>query len=100
MCPQPDDPELLDQVDGNLEDADASASHVYAPDSKSQFSHVSFCRMSRVPRATLHLLALVHRKPAKSRGKGKNGKKKGETSPYKGGKSPYLGTPGDRRSSS
>ena len=30
-----DDPELLEQFDGNLEDADASASHVYAPASRS-----------------------------------------------------------------
>ena len=74
MGPRPDDPELLDQFDGNLEDADASASQVYASDSISQFSHMSFCRMSRVQRPTLHLLALVHRKPAKSGGKGKNGK--------------------------
>ena len=85
MGPRPDDPELLDQVDGNLEDADASASQVRALDSKSQKKHMSFCRMSRVPRATLQLLGLVHRKPAKSRGKGKDGKKKGKTSPYKGG---------------
>ena len=90
MGPRPDDPELLDQFDDNLEDADASASQVYASDSISQFSHMSFCRMSRVQRATLHLLALVHRKPAKSGGKGKNGKKKGETSPYEGSISWYT----------
>ena len=38
--PRPDDPELLDQFDGNLEDADASASHVYASDSNELLSHV------------------------------------------------------------
>ena len=35
--PRPDGPELVDHFDGNLEDADASASQLYASDSKSQF---------------------------------------------------------------
>ena len=57
--------------------------------------HVTFCRVSRVPEATFLLLALtrldgvaqpfIDRQPAKSRGKGKEGKKERQTSLYKGG---------------
>ena len=35
-----DHPELLEQIDGNLEDADASASHVYASASRNCKQHV------------------------------------------------------------
>ena len=54
-----DDPEHLGQFDGNLEDAGAFASQVYA--SASQFSkkHVSFWLVSRVPEAIFFLLVLV-----------------------------------------
>ena len=48
-----DDPELLEQFDGNLEEADASAS-------QSVFKkHVSFWLVSRVPEAIFLLLVLV-----------------------------------------
>ena len=54
-----DDPELLEQFDGNLEDADASASQVYASASRTFKKHVSFGPVSRVPEAIFQLLALV-----------------------------------------
>ena len=60
--------------------------------------------MLRVPEATFLLLVLVlfdvlaqpstDREPAKSRGKGKKGKRKGKSSSQKGGKPTRLGTPG------
>ena len=50
-----DDPELLEQLDGNLEDADASASQVYASASRS----FQEARVSRVPEAIFLLLVLV-----------------------------------------
>ena len=66
--------------------------------------HVSFRLVSRVPEALFLLLVLVlfdglaqpsaDRKPAESRGKGKNGKRKGKSSSQKGGKPTSLGTPG------
>ena len=89
-----DDPELLEQFDGNLEDADASASQVYA----------SACRSFQEARELLSLdvksargyfpVGLAQpstdRKPAKSRGKGKKGKRKGKSSWQKGGQSTKL----------
>ena len=60
--------------------------------------------MSRVPEAIFLLLVLVlfdglaqpstDRKPVKSRGKGKKGKRKGKSSSQKSGKPTSLGTPG------
>ena len=47
------DPELLEQFDGNLEVADASASVAVFK------KLVSFCLVSRVPEAIFLLLALV-----------------------------------------
>ena len=57
--------------------------------------------MLKVPEATFLLLALplfdglaqpsTDRQLAKSRGKGKKGKKNGKASPYNGGKSPFFG---------
>ena len=66
--------------------------------------HVTFCRVSRVPEATFLLLALtrldgvaqpfIDRQPAKSRGKGKEGKKKDKLLCTKVEIYPNLGTPG------
>ena len=80
-----DDPELLEQFECNLEDVDASASHVYASASRS-FQEAREL-LSRV-KSTRGYLPVVgngafdglaqpstDRKPAKSRGKGKKGRK-------------------------
>ena len=50
----PDDLELLELFDGNLEDVDASVSQVEV-----FYKHVSFCSVSRVSEATLLLSAVV-----------------------------------------
>ena len=98
-----DDPELLEQFDGNLEDLDVSAFQVYASASRS-FQEARELS-SRVKSARGYFLVVgigafdglaqpsTDRKPAKSRGKGKKGKRKGKSSLQKGGKSPNLGTP-------
>ena len=79
-----DDPELLEQFDGNLEEADASASQVYASASRS-FQEAREI-LSRVQSARGYFPAVgfgafdslaqpsTDRKPAKSRGKSKKGK--------------------------
>ena len=97
------DPELLELFDGNLEDADASASQVYA--SASRILQEACELLSRVKSARGYFLVVgigafdglaqpsTDRKPATSRGKGNNGQRKGKTSPYKGRKLPNLGTP-------
>ena len=84
-----DDPELLEQFDGNLEDADASASQVYASASRS-FQEAREL-LARVKRARGYFLVVgigafdglaqpsIDRKPAKSRGKDKKGKRKGKS---------------------
>ena len=54
-----DDPEVLEQFDGNQEDADASASQVYAWQVAVFKKHVSFWLVSRVSEAIFLLLALV-----------------------------------------
>ena len=53
-----DDPELLEQFDGKLEGADASASQVFASASRS-FQEARFWLVSRVPEAIFLLLVLV-----------------------------------------
>ena len=98
-----DDPEPVEHSDGNLEEADASASQVYASASRSFKKHVSFWIVSRVPQAIFLLLVLVlwtawlsHpliEIPAKSRGKGKKGKRKEKSSSQTGGQPTRLGTP-------
>ena len=99
-----DDPELLEQFDGNLEDADASASQVYASASRS-FQEAREL-LARVKSARSYFLVVgigafdgvaqpsAERKPAKSRGKGKKDKRKGKSSSQKSGKPTSLGTPG------
>ena len=54
-----DDPELLEQFDDNLEDADASASQVYAWQVAVFKKHVTFWLVSRVPEAIFLLLVLA-----------------------------------------
>ena len=99
-----DDPELLEQFGGNLEDADASASQVYASASRSfqeareLLARVKSARgyFSVVGVGAFDVLAQPSsdRKTVKSRGKGKKGKRKGKSSSQKGGKSTSLGTSG------
>ena len=81
-----DNPELLEQFDGNLEDADPSASQVYASASRSFQKHVSFWLVSSargyfpvVGTGAFDGLAQpsTDREPAKFRGKGKKGKRNG-----------------------
>ena len=82
-----DGAELLEQFDGYLEDADTSVSHVYASASR---SFQETCELlARVKSARGYFLVAgvgafdglaqpsTDRKPAKSRGKGKKGKRKG-----------------------
>ena len=102
--PPTDDPELPEQFDGNLEDADASASHVCASASRS--FQLARLLLSRVKSARGNFLAVgigafeglaqpsTDHKPAKSRAKRKQGKKTGKTSLRKGGRFPNLCTPG------
>ena len=99
-----DDTEFLEQFVGNLEDADASASQVHASASRS----VQEARelLSRVKSARSYFPVAgvgafdglaqpsTDRKPAKSRGKGKKGKRNGKSSSQKGGKLTNLGTLG------
>ena len=100
-----DDPELLEQFDGILEDADASASQVYASANRS-FQEAREL-LSRVECARGYFPVVgsgpfdglaqpsADRKPAKFRGKGKKGKRKRTSSSQKSRKSPNLGTPGN-----
>ena len=101
--PPTDDPELLEQFDGNLEDADASASLVCASASRSfqdARDLLSRAKSARgdvlVGTGALEGLAQpsADRKPAKSRGKGKKGKRKGKLLRTKSGKFPNLGALG------
>ena len=92
MGPPTGDPELLEQFDGNL-DADASASQVYAPASRSfqEARELLSCVQSGsgyfpvVGTGAFDGLAQpsTDRKPAKLRGNGKKGKRNGKTSSYK-----------------
>ena len=99
-----DDPELLEQCDGNLEDADASASQVYASASRSFQEARGLLARVKSARGYFHVVGIgafdglaqpsTDRKPVKSRGKGKTDKRKGKSSSQKGGKPTSLGTPG------
>ena len=93
MGPPTNDPELLEQFDGNL-DADASASQVYAPASRS-FQEARELLLSCVQsgRGYFPVVGIgardglaqpsTDRKPAKLRGNGKKSKRNGKTSSYK-----------------
>ena len=101
---QTDDPEFLEQFDGNLEDTGASASQVYASASRSFQEAHEF--LSRVKIARGYFLVAgtgafdglaqpsTDGQNAKSCGKGKKGKRRGKSSSQKGGKPTSLGTPG------
>ena len=91
-----DDPELLEQFDGNLEDADASASQVYGSASRSfQEARELLARVKRA-RGYFPVVGIgafdglaqpsTDREPAKSRGKGKKGKRKGKSFSQEDGK--------------
>ena len=90
-----DDPELLEQFDGNLEDADASASQVYASASRSFQEAREHLARVKSARGYFPLLGTgafdglarpsIDRKTVKSRGKGKKGKRKGKSSSQKNG---------------
>ena len=94
------DPELLEQIDGNLEDADAPASLVYASACRS-FQEASEL-LSRVKSATGYFPVVgigafdgspqpsTDRKPAKT---GDKERERRKTSQYKGEQSPNLGRP-------
>ena len=98
-----DDPKLLEQFDGNLEDVDASASQMYASASRSFQEARELLSRVKSDRGYFPVVGIgafyglaqpsTDRKPAKSRGKSKKGKKKGKSSEQKGGKSTNLGTP-------
>ena len=99
-----DDPQLLEQFDVNLDGVVASASQVYASASRS-FQEAREL-LSRVESARGYYPVVgigafdslaqpsTNRTPAKSRGKGKKGKRKGKSSLQKGGKPTNRGTPG------
>ena len=96
--------ELLEQFDGNLEDADASAFQVYASASRSFQEARELLARVKSARGYLPVVGIgafdglaqpsTDRKPVKPRGKGKKGKRKGKSSSQKGGKPTSLGTPG------
>ena len=89
-----DDPELLEQFDGNLEDAHASASQVYASASRTFQEACEFLARVKSVRGYFPVVCIgafdslaqpsTDRKPVKSRGKGKKVKRKGKSSSQKG----------------
>ena len=97
-----DDPELLEQFDGNLEDADASASLVYASATRSFQEARELLARVKSARGYFPVVGIgafdglaqpsTDRKPVKSRGNGKKGKRKGKSSSQTGGKPTSLGT--------
>ena len=99
-----DDPELLEQFDGNLEDADVSASQVYVSASRSFQEERELLSRVNSARGYFPVVGIgafdglaqpsTDRKPAKSRGTGKKGKRKGQSSSQKGGKPTNQGTNG------
>ena len=99
-----DDPELLEQFDGNLEDAGASSSQVYASASRSFQEACELLVRVKSARGYFPVVCIgafdglaqpsTDRKPVKFGVKGKKGKRKGKSSSQKGGKPTSLGTPG------
>ena len=99
-----DHPELLEQFGGNLEDADASESQVCASASRSFQEARELLARVKSARGCFPVVGIgafdglaqpsTDRKPVKSRGKGKKGKRKGKSSSQKSGKPTSLGTPG------
>ena len=89
------DPELLEQFDGNLEDADASASQVYARELLSRVkSFRGYFLVFEIGAFDGLAQPSTDRKPAQSRGKGKKGKRKGKSSSQTGGTSTIFGALG------
>ena len=96
-----DDPELLEQFDGNLEDADASASHVYASASRSFQEARELLARVKSARGYFPVVGIgafdawlshpLIENLQKPRGKGKKGKRKGKSSSQKGGKTDKPG---------
>ena len=92
MGPPTDDPELREQFGGNLEDADASASQAYASASRSFQAARELLSRVKSARGYFPVVGIgafdglaqpsTDRKPAKSRGKDRKGKRKGETSSH------------------
>ena len=99
-----DDPELLEQFDGTLEDADASASQVYVSGTRSFQEARELLARVKSARGYLPVVGIgasdglaqpsTDRKPVKSRGKGNKGKRKGKSSSQKSASPTSLGTPG------
>ena len=99
-----EDRELLEQFDGNLEDADASTSQVYASASRSFQEARELLARVKSARGYYSVVGIgvfdgfaqpsTDRKPAKSRGKGRKEKRKGNNVSQKGGKPTRLGTLG------
>ena len=97
-----DDPELLEQFNGDLEDPDASASHVHASASRSFQEARELLVRVKMARGYFLVVGIgafdgwaqpsTDRKPAKSRGESKKKKRKGKSSSPKGGKPTSLCT--------
>ena len=98
-----DDLELLEQFDGNLEDAEASAAQVFATasfslqEARELLSRVTSARgyypVVGIGAITGLAQATSDRKLAKSQGKVKKGKRRCNPSPYKGGTAMNMGMP-------
>ena len=95
--------DLLEQFDGNLEDADASASQVYASASRSFQEARELLARVKSARGYFPVVGIgavdglaqsIDRELAKSRGESKKGKRKGKSSSQKGGKPTTLGALG------
>ena len=97
MGPPTDDPELLEQFDDNLEDADASASHMYESASRNFQEAREFLSLVKECQRPFSVVGIgawlgqplienMQLLVAKAR-------RKGKTSSHKGGKCPNLGTP-------
>ena len=92
---------FLNSLVAILEDADASASQVFASASRSFQEARELLARVKGYFPVVGIVAFdglaqpsTDRKPAKSRGRGKKGKRKGKSSSRKGGKPTSLGTPG------
>ena len=95
---------VLRQMRGDLEDAEASASQVHASASRSFQEARELLTRVKSARGYFPVVGIgafdglaqpsTDRKPAKNRGKGKNGKRKRKSSYQKDGKSPIFGSLG------
>ena len=95
---------VLRQMRGDLEDAEASPSQVHASASRSFQEARELLTRVKSARGYFPVVGIgafdglaqpsTDPEPAKSRGKGKHGKRRGKSSYQKDGKSPLFGTPG------